>query len=103
MARIVSGIFVVGLALAPLTLGVNAQGTQEEEMARCRMAMKFWPKPHLDGLAYVTRTDAERAPDVACDRVVAGVLAGRIKSGDFSLKTFAQGSNPELTLVLAGR
>jgi len=102
MARTISGIFIAALAFTPLTLGVNAQATRDEEMAKCRMAMKFWPRAHLDGLAYVTKSDAGRAPKIACDRVVAGVLEGRIKSGDFSLKAFSEGSNSALTQVLAG-
>jgi hypothetical protein len=92
-------ITVSALIQAP---DAEAMEPRAEEMARCRSAMKFWPRDYPQMLANYVQSDLASAPKVACERVVAGVLAGRIKSGDFGLKAFYLGSPPELMNVLRG-
>ena len=89
------------LALAAPSI-TSAAETREEIMAKCQKALQFWPDLYRQLLADYVKADLADAQKVACDRVVAGVLAGRITADDFSLKGFLQSTPPELKIILSG-
>lgn len=101
MQRILGLALFIGIAACGISQP-RAEEAREEIMAKCQEALRFWPKNYPQLIANYVKADLETAPKVACDRVVAGVLAGRIKSSDFSLCSFLQGSPPELMIVLSG-
>jgi len=80
---------------------VQLKVPREQALNRCIRKLEVMGYGHKMELARLTRVSKERAPAVACERIVRAVEKGRITWADFA--ALNTGSSSKVWPILAGR